>query len=92
MTVLIKQEGLPKRWQLGKVLKLHVGRDNCVRSVDLKTSTGIVSRPIVMLYPLELDVENFQTNNKEISGINAQRRLRSKAVVARDLIKKQLRS
>lgn len=88
--VLIKQEGLPKKWNLGKVMKLHEGRDGNVRSVDLKTSTGIISRPVTMLYPLELEVENFEGQTETATEATIPQPLRQSALKARHLIKSQL--
>ncbi|XP_075163179.1 uncharacterized protein LOC142235805 [Haematobia irritans] len=45
--VVLRHEALaPNDWRLGRVIKLHHGRDNRVRVVDLRTQNGIISRPI----------------------------------------------
>ena len=43
------------------VLEIHGGGDGYIRSVDLKTAHGIISRPVKLLYPLELSCEDFRS-------------------------------
>ena len=52
--VLIHDEGPRARWKMGKIIGLYPGGDGVVRVVQLKTSVGVITRPIVKLYPLEL--------------------------------------
>ena len=52
--VQIHDEGPRLLWSLGRVVELHKGKDGHVRSVKLKTRGGTVSRPVVLLYPLEV--------------------------------------
>jgi Family of unknown function (DUF5641) len=40
-------------WKVGVVTKLHTGDGEKVRSVLVKTTSGILNRPIQRLYPLE---------------------------------------
>ena len=43
--VLIKEDNTPKiKWPLGRVIELHPGRGELVRSVTLKTAKGVVKR------------------------------------------------
>jgi len=44
-------------WPLGRVLKVHPGRDGAIRVATVKTTKGIVLRPVQRLYFLEV-VEN----------------------------------
>lgn len=54
--VILKEDNLPPLvWRLGKIVKLHPGADNIVRSVTLQTSNGLVKRGIVKLCPLPTD-------------------------------------
>ncbi|GFQ73433.1 integrase catalytic domain-containing protein [Trichonephila clavata] len=41
-------------WRLGKNIEIHKGRDGKVRSATLKTSTGVIKRPVQLLYNLEI--------------------------------------
>ena len=51
--VVIKEDNLPpNEWLLGRVVKLHYGKDQHVRVVDIRTQKGIISRPIVKLVVL----------------------------------------
>lgn len=55
--VVIRDEILPPAsWLLGRVVKLHCGKDGLVRSVTVKTENGEFDRPITklcVLYPEE---------------------------------------
>ena len=53
--VLIHDETPRIKWKLGIVVKLIRGDDNYIRSVSLKTNTGICMRPVTKLYPLEIE-------------------------------------
>ena len=52
--VLIHDEGPRAKWKLGRIIGLFPGGDGVTRVVQLKTSVGVITRPIVKLYPLEL--------------------------------------
>ena len=53
--ILMKEDNTPKiKWPLGRVIELHPGRDELVRSVTLKTAKGVVKRSIQCLRDLEL--------------------------------------
>ena len=58
--VLIKGGTKRSTWVLGKIARLHPGVDGYTRSADVETHHGVVSRPIVHLYPLELNVERTE--------------------------------
>ncbi|XP_073995581.1 uncharacterized protein [Rhodnius prolixus] len=42
----------PLQWTIGRIDKLHYGRDEEARVADVRTPTGIISRPIRKLCPL----------------------------------------
>lgn len=46
LVVLRHEAGGPNDWRLGRVTKIYHGPDNRVRVVDLKTQSGIITRPI----------------------------------------------
>ena len=51
--VLLAEDSLPPlRWQMGRIQKLYAGNDEINRVAKLKTSTGILIRPIVKLRKL----------------------------------------
>ncbi|XP_045483201.1 uncharacterized protein LOC123688642 [Harmonia axyridis] len=53
--VLIKDDQLPPlRWRLGRIEKLHHGADKIARVASVRTTQGILQRPVVKLYPLPL--------------------------------------
>ena len=55
--VLVRQEGLPRmRWLVGRVIKVYPSiRDGIIRTVDVKTSKGVFTRPIQLLHRLEVE-------------------------------------
>lgn len=42
----------PSKWPLGRISKLHPGKDGQVRVVTVRTQTSTLKRPIVKLCPL----------------------------------------
>ncbi|XP_031329582.1 uncharacterized protein LOC116160504 [Photinus pyralis] len=51
--VLIKEDGQPPlQWKLGRIVKLHSGRDEITRVVTLKTEHGEMQRSVAKLCPL----------------------------------------
>ena len=80
--VLIEDEGPHHKWKLGQVIRLHHGKDNLVRSAEVKTSKAHISRPIKMLYPLELQC-------LEDSPIATNKGIRKEALKALKRIKTQ---
>lgn len=45
--VVLRNEAIcPNDWRLGRVIKLYPGGDDRVRVVDLKTQSGIITRPV----------------------------------------------
>ena len=53
--VLIREEGKPRlKWPLGKVVKVHKGKDGLVRAVSLKTEKGELVRAVKKLHKLEV--------------------------------------
>lgn len=46
--VIIKEENIaPLKWKLGRIEKVLPGRDELIRSIIIRTATGVVKRPIV---------------------------------------------
>ncbi|XP_075162878.1 uncharacterized protein LOC142235511 [Haematobia irritans] len=51
--VIIKEDNVPvMQWPLGRIIKPYKGQDGNVRVVDIKTSSGVIKRPIHRLAPL----------------------------------------
>lgn len=56
--VLIKNELLPPlKWNLGRIIQVHPGKDGVVRVATVKTAQGTLKRPLVKLCPLPNDSE-----------------------------------
>ena len=53
--VMIKGEDKRRgKWKIGIVKELYRGKDQEIRSVQIKTAKGCLERPVQLLYPLEL--------------------------------------
>ncbi|GFS50998.1 putative RNA-directed DNA polymerase from transposon X-element [Trichonephila clavipes] len=52
-------------WPLAKVIRLIPGKDGKIRTVELKTRTGTMLRPIQRVYPLE--VQSTETPNHPLN-------------------------
>jgi len=50
--VLLHDNSPPQTWRLGRVISTHPGKDGIVRVVTLKTSSGVLKRPVVKVSPL----------------------------------------
>ncbi|XP_044764471.1 uncharacterized protein LOC123321032 [Coccinella septempunctata] len=51
--VLIKDEQQPpRRWRTARVVDVHLGKDGIARVATVRTSSGILQRPLVKLCPL----------------------------------------
>ena len=79
--VLIHDEGPRAKWKLGKILRLYPGEDGIVRVVQLKTSMGIINRPVVKLYPLELG-STAEPDNSQEQTVSKGRPSRKTAIAA----------
>ena len=57
--VLVKDESVPRNsWPLARVIETHPSKDNLVRTVKVKTSTGEYTRPVNKLCLLESCKDN----------------------------------
>jgi len=54
--VILKDENLPPlKWNMGRIIEIHPGKDGCVRVVTVKTAGGIFKRPIVKVCKLPIN-------------------------------------
>ena len=64
--IVIVHDDVPRnKWRLAIVKELQRGRDNLVRAAYIQTTTGVTSRPITKLYPLEINVKPTCDNRSE---------------------------
>ena len=64
--IVIVHDDVPRnKWRLAIVKELQRGQDNLVRAAYIQTTTGVTSRPITKLYPLEINVEPTCDNRSE---------------------------
>ena len=53
--VLVREDNVPRlHWPLGVVTDLFPGKDGLVRSVNVKTSKGVICRSVQRLHDLEI--------------------------------------
>ncbi|XP_046661212.1 uncharacterized protein LOC124354637 [Homalodisca vitripennis] len=53
--VLIQAPSPPLTWPMGRVIKTHPGADGIVRVITLKTINGVLTRPVVKVFPLPME-------------------------------------
>ncbi|XP_073841571.1 uncharacterized protein [Musca autumnalis] len=46
LVVLSQEMGNPNEWRLGRIVKLYPGPDGLVRVADIRTSSGVLRRPV----------------------------------------------
>ena len=63
--VLIHDDGPRVYWKFGIVTKLFPGIDGMIRVAQLRTTAGTTTRPIIKLYPLELNVEELSISTDQ---------------------------
>ena len=57
-TVLVRSDTKNRgKWPLAVVQQTYPGRDGHIHAVQLRTSKGVIERPVQPLYPLELPCE-----------------------------------
>ncbi|XP_055645639.1 uncharacterized protein LOC129782532 [Toxorhynchites rutilus septentrionalis] len=67
--VMIVNEMRRNSWERGRVVKLYPGKDGRIRSADVKTSTGIVQKPLTKLAVLDvLDAESMAEKTSSNTG------------------------
>jgi len=74
--VLIHDETPRLFWQVGKIVSLQPGVDGFIRSAEVRTPTGVLRRPVIKLYPLELSAvagDSDQPNPATPASENQQR-------------------
>lgn len=49
----------PNEWRLGRIVKLHPGKDNIIRVVTVKTAKGLLVRPAVKICPLPIEEQQL---------------------------------
>ena len=53
--VLLLSANTPRaHWPMGRVVRVHPGRDGRVRVVTIQTGSGVLTRPITQICPLEI--------------------------------------
>ena len=60
------------KWPLGIIQKIYPGRDGCVRTVEVKTSRGVLTRPIQHVHELEVAQSPVEIRNGEGTVIDSQ--------------------
>ena len=65
--VLIHDEGNRLYWNLGVILNVHYSSDNLVRSATVRSKSGVITRPIIKLFPLEVSAKSDLTPTKDVT-------------------------
>ena len=53
--VVVREKTICATWTLGRITKIHLGKDNCARVADLRTSGGVVRRSVHNMVLISLD-------------------------------------
>ena len=70
--VIIHDETLPRGfWKLGQIQEIHPGRDGLPRSALVRVATRdrqstLLTRPLQLLYPLEIDTEKPEVPSEDV--------------------------
>ena len=68
--VLIKEDNVPRlSWPLGVIVEVFPGKDGYIRSVNVKTSKGVINRPVQRLHDLEIN-ESLDEECEDIMPYN----------------------
>ena len=89
--VILEEEFVPRNmWKLAKIVELQDTKDGrCVRNVKILIPNGsIISRPINKLYPLELNIENKEIENRKDNNISLEESLENKKNPSKEITKK----
>ncbi|XP_070562160.1 uncharacterized protein [Ptychodera flava] len=57
-------------WELATVEKLNYGNDGIIRSAGIRTANGHTNRPIIKLYPLEINANTTQQATENNDHVN----------------------
>ncbi|XP_070547922.1 uncharacterized protein [Ptychodera flava] len=57
-------------WELATVEKLNYGNDSIIRSAGIRTANGHTNRPIINLYPLEINANTTQQATENNDHVN----------------------
>ena len=82
--VLIKNEDRNRRkWKIGIIDKLYYGRDDVIRTLQLRSRKSFIQQPIQYLYPLELNCDIKREKEKELNvEVTLFRQKRTAAAIA----------
>lgn len=60
LVVLMDEHQMPVKWPLARIISVHPGKDKLVRVVSLRTSRGIIVRPVTRICLLPTEEECSQ--------------------------------
>lgn len=64
--VMIREDNVPRMsWPIGIVMDVFPSKDNVIRSVKIKTSRGMICRPVQRLHDLEISYTDSEATNIE---------------------------
>ena len=81
--VLVSEDNVSRgKWPLGRVEKVHLGKDGLVRTVTVRVQKSILSRPVQRLHRLEIESATPQASQEEEVCLHGGEKLQSNVVPA----------
>ncbi|XP_058826506.1 uncharacterized protein LOC131686256 [Topomyia yanbarensis] len=66
LVVLMDELQMPVKWPLARIIAVHPGRDDLVRVVSLRTSRGVITRPITRICLLPTEENDAELPQEDI--------------------------
>ncbi|XP_058456787.1 uncharacterized protein LOC131434155 [Malaya genurostris] len=75
LVVLIDELQIPVKWPLARIVAIHPGKDKLVRVVSLRTSRGVITRPVtkICLLPTEESQNAISTKDSSVTNSSTAR-------------------
>ena len=84
--VLVSEDNVSRgKWPLGRVEKVHLGKDGLVRAATLRVQKSILTKPVQRLHRLEIESATLQTSQEEEVPLHGGEKLQSNVFPAQSV-------
>ena len=73
------------KWPLGRVEKVHLGKDGLVRAATVRVQKSILTKPVQRLHRLEIESATLQTSQEEEVSLHGGEKLQSNVFPAQSV-------